>query len=236
MGSKYFLILLLILAACETAIQTVPTSEYQPTVIETGDTPAPTDICKDVNCTKGQICKQGQCVCQEGKLCDNKCIPEEACCKDNDCPSGKCEKGKCTKAECSLGQEFKNGECQCTADMVYCEEQKKCIQKGKCCVHGQCKQFEKCMQTMWKISLCIQTDDKKQCKIFGDQDRTELYTLNNLTFKAKPVNWWNDKSVTFEINNQTIRLKENVQVNFSNATMYQEGITVSGGYCKEDVE
>jgi len=89
---------------------------------------------------------------------------------------------------------------------------------------------------MWKTSLCLQTDDKKQCKIFGDQDRTELYTLNNLTFKAKPTDWWNDKSVTFEINNQTIRLKENVQVNFSNVKIYQEGITVSGGYCKEDEE
>jgi hypothetical protein len=237
MEAKYFLILLLILMACETAVQTVPTSEYQPTVTDTANIPAEnTDLCKDVNCTSGQVCKEGKCECSSGtKLCSDKCIPKENCCANSDCTSGLCTNGVCAvPKECEYGKEFQNGECQCAKGKFYCEDQKKCINKDSCCKHTECDSFERCMQTTLKTSLCIEVEEKKSCKTFMDQDRTELYDVKGNDYKAKPTNWWNDNSVTFDINNQSIRLKFNVMTNFSNATVYQEGITESGGYCKED--
>jgi len=236
MGSKYFAVLLLILLACEPALQTIPTSEYQPAV--EAQTTQTSDLCKNVNCTNGQTCQNGKCACPDDKkLCDNKCISKEKCCTDKDCETGLCLNSTCTTPkECSLGEEFKNGECTCAKDRIYCPEQKKCINKDKCCTHAQCDSFERCVPTSLKASLCIIIEDKKVCRALADQDRTELFTVKETEFKVKPTDWWNDNSITFTINNQSIRLKFNELTNFSNATIYQEGITISGGYCKEDEE
>ncbi|VVB81953.1 Uncharacterised protein [uncultured archaeon] len=235
MGLRYFIILLLILMACEPVVQTVPTSDYQPTITDTAES-SPVDLCKDVNCTNGQVCNAGKCACSaEQKLCGNECIPKERCCTNSDCDTGLCANGVCiTPKECEFGQRSQDGECKCAEGKFYCEEQKTCIDNNKCCRHTECQSFEKCMQTNLKTSLCIEIEEKKVCKTFMDQDRTETYDVKNNTFKAKPTNWWNDQSVTFDVNNQSIRLKFNELTNFSNATIYQEGITVTGGYCKED--
>lgn len=232
MGSRYLLILFLILASCEPALQTIPTSEYQPAVDVTHQT---TDLCSDVQCLEGQTCNQGKCECkEETKLCNNKCIPDEACCTDKDCEQGTCEKGQCTTVECTIGEEYEDGECQCQEDMMYCTEQKKCIDKKSCCRHQECDSFQRCVPTNYKTSLCIKIEDKKLCKTFADQERSELYTVLDEDFKVKPTDWWNDQSITFEINNQTIRIKQNETVALTNATLFLEGFEKIGGYCKED--
>ncbi|MBW2969973.1 hypothetical protein KY309_00810 [Candidatus Woesearchaeota archaeon] len=232
MGSRYLLILLLILASCEPALQTTPTSEYQPTVDIVQET---TDLCKDVECPNEQVCNQGECECKTGmKRCDGRCIPSEECCTDKDCEQGTCKKGECTTVECSIGEEYNEGECQCQEGMIYCADQKKCIDKNDCCRHQECDSFQRCVPTNYKTSLCIKIAEKKLCKTFADQERSELYTVLDTDFRVEPTNWWNDQSITFEINNQTIRLPQNKTITLENATLFLEGFEKIGGYCKED--
>jgi len=132
---------------------------------------------------------------------------------------------------CSYGEESES--CKCTKDNYYCPEQKKCIPKGTCCVHSQCPQFNRCVPTIWSASLCIKQDSKKLCKQIVDNDRTELFTVLNQTYKIKAINWSNDSIITLQINEQTMNITIN-PVQLDTVTIYHEGIEVLGGYCKED--
>ena len=234
MGARYILIALLILAACEPALQTIPTSEYK-SLEATTET---VDLCKDVNCTGGQVCQAGNCGCPTGKkLCNNDCISSTECCTDDDCDSGNCQDGVCLEAkECKFGEELKKGECRCAEDKFYCGEQGKCIDRTDCCIHSQCKSFERCVPTNWRTSLCIQIEEKKQCKLLSDLNRTELYEIKDNEFRIGATDWWNDGSITFNFSNESIRLRPNELKSYetANATLFHEGIEVIGGFCKED--
>jgi hypothetical protein len=236
MGERHFFVLFLIfLVACQPYIQAVPTSERQVPVEAELSVPE-TDSCASVSCPSGQNCVNGKCTCPFGeKMCKNECISKKACCNDKDCASGVCNDGECTKApDCEYGEVFKNGECQCAADKTFCKEQGKCIERGDCCVHSQCDTFNRCVETGWRASLCAKVGEKKLCKVIADRGRTEEFEIKGIVFTAKPDTWLSDGSIDVNISNETIRLAENVTTEYGNVTLFQEGIEVTGGFCKED--
>ncbi len=237
MGEKYlFAALLVLLIACQPEVRTIPTSEYQPPIDTTVQQTV--DLCKDVNCTAGKVCRQGNCVCpSEKKACENDCIPKADCCTGKDCASEICEDGKCLEPkECRINEEFKSGECKCAKDKVYCKDQNKCIDSGDCCIHGNCDSFERCVPTNWITSFCIKIEDKKICKILSDLNRTESYEVKDNEFEVKPTDWWQNESVTILVNNESMRLamNETKRVEEVNATLFHEGVQITGGFCKED--
>jgi hypothetical protein len=237
MGERYFFILFLIfLAACQPYIQSTPTSQYQGTVATELSEENQTDSCATVACPSGQVCQEGKCGCPFGeKKCDNVCIDKKACCVDADCASKACNEGKCVPApDCEFGETYKNGECQCAAGKVYCREQGKCIAKDGCCVHSQCDNFERCVETGWRTSLCAKVDEKKTCKIIAERKRLELFEIKGNEFRVNAIAWLSDGSVDFNVSNKTIRLAENITSEYGNVTLFQEGIEVIGGFCKED--
>jgi hypothetical protein len=241
MGAKqFFIALLILLAACESALQTIPTSQYQPTVETSTVTEKQIDACANVTCQAGHICQAGICGCPtDKKECNSDCIDENSCCTDDDCETGTCQDGTCFEAEeCKFGEALKKGQCQCAPDKVYCSEQRKCIDKNDCCVHSQCPSFERCVPTLYRTSLCIKIGEKRICKIVADNKRAEVFNVLDFSFRITATDWWSDEGVTFEINNETIRLATNETTEYqpANATLYQEGIEILGGYCKEDEE
>ena len=239
MGGKYLLILFLILlVACEPELRSTPTSEYMP-IAEATPAPETTDLCASVTCPAGQNCLNGNCTCDEGKMCNGDCISEQSCCMNNDCETGVCDDGECiTPEDCTYGEEFKDGECQCTKDKTWCGEQRKCISRDSCCAHIQCDKFERCVPTLLRTSICLEIGEKKMCKLVADNGRAEIFNALNDSFRITPTEWYNDGSLEFEINNQTIRIPTNTTTEYApaNATIYHEGITSQGGYCKEDEE
>lgn len=232
---KYLLIsLLILLAACEPELRAGPTSERVPVAqIEQN---VSVDLCAAVTCPSGQKCEKGECECTEGKLCEDECIDDDACCTDDDCDSGACHDNECTDLKCKLGQEIYEGECECEDGMVYCPEQKKCIQQGKCCVHSQCPSFQRCVPTQYRASLCVKIAEKKFCRLLSDTGREEAFKVIDQDFVVKPINWLADHSIELNVNNQNVTIPENVTVTFNNSVLYQEGVEIVGGYCKEDEE
>ena len=103
-----FIAILILLAACESSLQTIPTSEY----VQPYEPPADAkpivsvDACEDVSCPEGQTCKEGECTCSSGKkVCDDECISEDECCTDSDCDTGYCKEGACfEERECVYGE------------------------------------------------------------------------------------------------------------------------------------
>lgn len=237
MGERYFFILFLIfLAACQPYVQSTPTSQYQRIVDTELSEQTQTDSCESVACQSGQVCKDGKCTCPFGeKKCGNACIERNACCLDNDCVSGACDEGKCVPApDCEFGETYKNGECQCASGKTYCKEQGKCIGRNDCCVHSQCNRFERCVKTDWKTSLCAKVDEKKVCRIIAEKKRLEHFDVKGNEFRVSVMNWLSDGSIDFNVSNTTIRLAENETKLYGEVTLFQEGIEVTGGFCKED--
>lgn len=73
------------------------------------------------------------------------------------------------------------------------------------------------------------------CKILADRGRTELYEIKGNTFRVGALKWLSDGSVEFNVSNEIIRLPENTTTSITgNITLFQEGIKVTGGFCKED--
>jgi len=237
MGERYLFILILIfLVACgPAALKAVPTSQYQPPV-EAEQKETLSDTCETITCPSGQTCSEGKCTCPTGqKSCEKECVNEESCCTDKDCEAGFCDEGTCKVPEkCGYGESFKNGECECAKDRVYCKEQDKCLERGDCCIHGQCKAFERCVETDWKTSLCAQVDRKKVCKIIADRGKAELFEIFGNEFRAYALKFLEDGSVEFNISNQSTIISENQTIKYSNVTLFQEGIETTGGFCKED--
>jgi hypothetical protein len=89
---------------------------------------------------------------------------------------------------------------------------------------------------MLRTRICLELSDKKLCKLVADNGRAEIFNALNESFRITPTEWHNDGSVEFEINNETIRIPTNTTTEYApvNATLYHEGITMQGGYCKED--
>lgn len=247
MGFKYiFIAFLILLVACSpAALQAVPTAQRESVASTETSTPVSnvTDLCKNVNCSEGQTCKNGKCACETGKLCGKACIDKNACCTDKDCPSGKCESNACTVAkDCRYGEELKNGECECAKGYNLCREQGKCIPSNSCCVHSQCKSFERCVESNWRTSFCIKIDEKKLCKILADNNRTEVFDIKTDEFRVGAQYWLSNGSVRFNFNNENFTLAENKTQSYVNGTMnesvllFQEGVKITGGFCKEDDE
>ncbi len=238
MGEKYlFAALLIFLIACQPEVRTIPTSEYQAPVEGTVSQQT-IDLCANITCTAGKTCQQGNCACPSGKKqCGDDCISKDSCCTNDDCDTGNCEDGICMEAkECRINEESKEGECQCAKDKVYCKEQGKCIDKDDCCVHSQCDRFERCVPTNWRTSFCIKIEDKKLCKLVSDLNRTETFDVKDNEFEVTPTDWWNDESISFLVNNESIRLNTNETklIEEINATLFHEGAEITGGFCKED--
>jgi len=241
MGVKYFFItLLILLIACESAIQTVPTSEYQPPVegIQSAeDVEQTANPCEGVVCSGGQICEKGTCTCgSDKKLCNDQCIAKDGCCEHSECETGACENGACVTKECKFGEELKNGECVCTSDTKKCGEQGKCIDRKSCCIHTQCPTFNRCVPTSWRTSFCIKIGEKKLCRILADNDKDELFIVKGQEFRVQATDWLSNESIRFNFANETIHLVANEQITRVNATLFHEGIQVVGGFCKEDRE
>lgn len=232
---QLLVILLLVLAACSDAgVRTVPTSNYTPTVFDEQD--APVNPCATILCAPGQTCLNGKCVCPSGnKACEGKCIAQNACCTNSDCATQNCVNNTCAPAKlCDLGQELVNGECECTTDRVYCNEQKKCIKKGDCCYFGNCPKFQRCQPTTYRASLCLQIGDKKSCKAIGEVRNSEFFQIGNLTANTEILKWVSDGSLLVDVSGKNYTLLPKKNENFGNATIYQEGITVLGGKCEPD--
>ncbi len=229
---KYLILMLLILAACETGIDTIPTDEYQKPVTQSKT--IVTNPCDNVTCSEGKICTKGQCQCEQGtKECGSACISEKTCCNTSDCETGDCVNGECIQ-ECEYGKEFKSEECKCTKDRFYCEAQSKCIERDSCCQHTECDNFERCVPTQLRARLCMEIEGKKICRLFGDNGREDLVTINDADYRISATNWWQDKSITFKINQEELRLANNQTKTISNISFYHESIEELGGFCKED--
>lgn len=230
---QLFLLVLLILAACETAVQTVPSSNYTPSVFEE---PAPEiDPCADKTCPAGQTCSNGICGCETGKLCGKTCIPNNACCTNSDCVTQNCVNGTCAPAkECSIGEQLEDGECVCSADFIKCPEQGKCIKKGSCCYHGNCPRFNRCQPTTYRSSICIVLGEKKVCRTLGEQRNSEFYQLGNSTFNTDILAWLSTGDLRVRVNGQNLTLRANKTEMLNGAKLYQEGIDILGGNCEPD--
>lgn len=231
---QLFIIMLLILAACSDAgVRTVPTSNYTPTVFDPED--APVNPCAAILCAPGQTCLNGECICQTGKACANKCIASNACCTNSDCATQNCVNNTCAPAKlCNLGEQLINGECECSSDRVFCREQNKCIKKGDCCYFGQCPRFQRCQPTTYRASLCIQIGEKKSCKSLGEIRSGEFFQLGNFTANAQILQWLSDGSLRVDVSGKNFTLLPKTSQTIGNATIYQEGIDVLGGKCEPD--
>ncbi len=82
--------------------------------------------------------------------------------------------------------------------------------------------------------MCAKTDEKKTCKIIAERKRLEQFEIKGNEFRVNAIAWLSDGSVDFNVSNKTIRLAENVTSEYGNVTLFQEGIEVIGGFCKED--
>ena len=247
MGARYiFMLFLIFLVACEADLQAVPTSQHQAPVeaqasnITKVSVPAQ-NACANVTCSGGQVCHAGNCACPGGKkLCDTECVDSDACCIDSDCDTGICDNGTCSSSakECRFGEELKSGECQCAKDFIYCREQGKCIARNSCCIHAQCHRFERCVETNWRTSFCIKIEEKKLCKSIADNKRPAVFDIKASTFKVNATDWLSNQSIRFAFENESIILAPNQTMVYesANATLFQEGLTVTGGFCKEEAE
>lgn len=230
MGGKYFLIILLILAACEPYTQTTPTQSLGEPAQEITTNP-----CATIQCSNDKICQNGQCTCPTNKKqCGDTCIQENECCTNTDCQNGSCQDGECVTETCAYGEIFKNGECKCAPDKTYCSEQKKCISRNSCCIHTQCPTFHRCVQTSYSTSLCITIGPKKFCRTIADNGRVEIFNVLNESFRIAAENWNNDETVEAVINDEEFIVTNKTTNYGTNATIFHEGINTIGGYCKED--
>ncbi|MBI4146350.1 hypothetical protein HY489_03355 [Candidatus Woesearchaeota archaeon] len=235
--ARYVLLLLIILAACETAVKTVPTANYTPTVFDEPEVIPAIDPCANVTCSAGQACNNGACTCSTGKLCGKKCIPNNACCKNTDCDTGNCVNQTCqTAKECAYGQELVNGACECAPGRTYCREQNRCIKQGDCCFHGNCPRFERCQPTIYRSEVCLNQPDKKQCRILGENRNPEEFLLNTTRLRMSPIKWLANGNMLAVLNKENLTLQANKTIQYNNASLIYKGIEELGGYCEPDEE
>lgn len=191
--------LLVLLAACQQPITTIPTANYTTASTET--------------------------TAQETHAVTEAAQPEV---QKKTTPAPK------PATDCKYGEINKDGQCGCASDKKFCREQGKCIDKEDCCIHGNCRAFERCAPTGWRTSICLQAPEKKLCRLLADNDRTELITINNTIFRVGAEDFWANEAVTFQINNQTVKLLANSTVTIDNITFSHSAIDVAGGSCQED--
>lgn len=203
--------ILLILAACEPVIKAVPTSEYQ-NVQQKEQTDEPIqeiNPCLYIKCDKKQVCENGLCVT------DNE--------QDNEI----------TKT-CAFGEEWDGSECVCEEGRYWCGEQQRCIQNGDCCAHTQCKRYERCVPTQFRVRLCAELPSGKLCRLLTDNGRKELAVINNKDTKLGVANWYNDNSINFTLNDQSLLIFERKKQELAGTNFYFENFEEYGGFCKED--
>lgn len=87
---------------------------------------------------------------------------------------------------------------------------------------------------MWRASVCTEVDGRKICRTVADNNRTEQIITKTTQLSLKPVSWWNNGNITLTVNNNTFQLAENQTKTVDSLIIYQEGIEVIGGFCKED--
>ncbi len=237
MGGKWIAILVLaVLIACQPALQAVPSDG----AVQEDQELKPTDTheqnpCLGIKCGKNEICKEGECVCAN-KDCRGECIAKNECCSNDDCSNGTCENKLCIELSCDYKQQPAEGECQCQEGYTFCREQNKCIKQGACCRHTDCPRGDRCVETSLKVSFCTETPEKKRCRLFADNERSELIETETADLRVNAEKWLSDGSVQFKINEESIILKENQTQEFEGVKIYQEGIQMIGGFCKEDNE
>lgn len=227
-GKGLLIGILLVLAACsEPSLRALPTENPETVNAEPGN------LCDDVTCPNNQFCQNGECTCLDNqKLCNGECIQQDSCCSEADCDTGHCIDGACI--DCPYGMSFQDGQCRCANDKKWCPEQNKCIDRDDCCIHQLCNAFERCVPTIWRTQLCFEQENKKTCRLLTDTGFDEVVAINGTEYRVKPANWWQDGSISFRINNQTVRVAENQRLEHDNIILYHESIEEFGGYCKID--
>lgn len=221
-----FTLFLIFLISC------TPALEAQPGSIPTPE-PAQTPDCE---CGEHETCQDGTCACTETfKRCGDSCIPEEACCTDEDC-EGTCIEGTCKATIiCDYGEQPKDGECVCRDDFRFCEEQNRCISRDSCCSFLNCGSFETCVKTGFGVQFCAAQGQKTKCKLTTDLGRKEFFEFENTSFYVEATKFKED-SIDFLIGNDTFTLKPNDRATYDNFTIWQENFEVLGGYCREDFD
>lgn len=206
-------ILLLILAACEPTLRTIPTSQYQGTDNEQITRLETIDLCANVTCLSTQTCNQGNCENVETTT-ENAELEEPTI--------------------CAFGEIFEDGECTCASDRFWCPEQNKCIPKGDCCLHTQCKRFERCVPTQYRVRLCADLPSGKLCRLLADNGRTEIAAINGIDVRFGVNNWYSDKTINFTLNNESVLIAGNQRAETMGSIFYYEMFEEYGGYCKPD--
>lgn len=225
-----FLVLMLFLAACNSTIQ----AEEGPVKIPKQEkAPQAKDPCEGIECPEGKVCKQGKCTCETGKACGEDCIPQDACCTDADC-EGKCTDNECA-VPCSHGEVFKEGECKCAEGFKFCEQQDKCIPRDACCTLFNCGSFEECVKTSYGASVCLKKEQKTKCRMLTDIGRVEFVDIGEQEFRMMPEQF-RDEELVLKINNSTIILQPEVHTEKEGVEIWQEGIEILGGFCREEDE
>gem|GEM_PF-3717211 len=206
-------ILLLILAACEPTLRTIPTSELQNTNTEQIESNSQTDPCENILCLSGQFCNQGKC---------EKIEPEVET-VELEIPT-----------VCAFGEVFEGEECTCEEGRYWCGEQQRCIPNGDCCVHTQCDRFERCVPTQLRVRLCADLPTGKLCRLLSDNGRKELAVINSIDMRLGVANWFNNESINFTLNNDSLLLSRNQKAELMGSIFHYETFEEYGGFCKLD--
>jgi hypothetical protein len=115
-------------------------------------------------CSGGKTCFFNQCICPDDQReCNGACIPNGACCTNNDCAGGGvcqngacvCPSGKrlcnntcipagdcCGDNECRGDQVCQNGSCLCAGGGNECNGT--CISQSACCTDNDCPGNKRC--------------------------------------------------------------------------------------------
>lgn len=112
--------------------------------------------------TATPVCPAGQ------KQCGVKCIDQNQCCSDSDCPGGRCIDGQCKKSVCG-NNIVEPGE-QCDAGAKNNDGCSGCNDKCELVVVTEqtCKKFQDCQACGCVEKVALKADSNEEIKIAGD--------------------------------------------------------------------
>ncbi len=112
--------------------------------------------------TATPVCPTGQ------KQCGVKCIDQNQCCSDSDCPGGRCIDGQCKKSICG-NNIVEPGE-QCDAGAKNNDGCSGCNDKCELVVVTEqtCKKFQDCQACGCVEKVALKADSNEEIKIAGD--------------------------------------------------------------------
>ncbi len=228
--------ILLLLTACSTQQEGVINAEsYKEENIQQ----EPPDPCERIECSVGEQCVDGSCVCKKDlKKCNNACVPETQCCTDSDCGENKtCSQGKCAiiPQTCKFNEKFDIAKesCTCVTGTKFCEEQQKCIPERNCCRNEDCKRVDdKCSPTTYAANVCVQ-DPLSHCKSIPEASQA-VFPVESGTITIKVNNITEDGKTQFETGGKQLNASVSKQITLSkNTKLLIDDIRIFGGTCKD---